>query len=309
MRVVLARDWSTVIDDPRWTMLRMQVANSVSSASSKRMYRAALDQFYTWHFTQLHPSFCKAVVLEYRTVLEARRYSASTISLHLCAIKKLAVEATDSGLLDAHVASSIARVHSPRRLGRRVGKWLGVEQVVVLINIPDVGTLKGIRDRALLVVAVGCGLRRSEIANLTLAQLQVRDDRYVFADLIGKHGRIRTVPIPRWAMPSLDCWVKRAGVTSGNLFRSVRKGSDSCGQRMSSQAVYEVVKTYASRAGFRIAPHDLRRTHAKLAYAGEAPIEQIQYCLGHGSLITTERYLGLEQDLRDAPGDHIVLPL
>jgi integrase len=58
-----------------------------------------------------------------------------------------------------------------------------------------------------------------------------------------------------------------------------------------------------------IAPHDLRRTFAKLAHAGEARVEQIQYSLGHSSLTTTERYLGLEQDLVDAPGDRIHLAL
>jgi site-specific recombinase XerD len=81
------------------------------------------------------------------------------------------------------------------------------------------------------------------------------------------------------------------------------------GEKMTSQAVYEIVKTYGCRLSFAIAPHDLRRTFAKLAHTSGAAVEQIQYSLGHGSLTTTERYLGLKQDLKNSPGDRIQLPL
>jgi len=107
----------------------------------------------------------------------------------------------------------------------------------------------------------------------------------------------------------LDPWLGQAKISSGRVFRSVTKADKLSGQKMTDQAVYEVVKTYASRLGMPIAPHDLRRTFAKLAHAGKARVEQIQFSLGHGSLTTTERYLGLEQDLVDAPGDRIHLEL
>jgi site-specific recombinase XerD len=102
---------------------------------------------------------------------------------------------------------------------------------------------------------------------------------------------------------------KRAGITAGRIFRAINKADVVTGDGMTSQAVYEVIKTNAQREGLLIAPHDLRRTFAKLAHKGDAPVEQIQYRLGHGSLTTTERYLGLEQDLINAPGDRIHLPL
>jgi len=78
---------------------------------------------------------------------------------------------------------------------------------------------------------------------------------------------------------------------------------------LTPQAVYEVARTYGYRAGLRVAPHDLRRTFAKLSREGGASIEQIQHSLGHSSLTTTERYLGLEQDLSSAPGDRIRLQI
>jgi integrase len=74
---------------------------------------------------------------------------------------------------------------------------------------------------------------------------------------------------------------------------------------MTPQSIFEIVERYSRALGVPVAPHDLRRTFAKLAHRGMAPIEQIQRSLGHASLQTTERYLGLEQDLVDAPCDHL----
>ena len=81
------------------------------------------------------------------------------------------------------------------------------------------------------------------------------------------------------------------------------------GEHMTAQAVFNTVKTYAAAIGMdhHFAPHDLRRSYAKLAHKGHAPLEQIQLSLGHSSIQTTERYLGVEQDFTDAPCDHLGL--
>jgi site-specific recombinase XerD len=72
------------------------------------------------------------------------------------------------------------------------------------------------------------------------------------------------------------------------------------------QAVYDVVQTYAARAGLScIAPHDLRRSFARLAFAAGSELEQIQFSLGHASVVTTERYIGTQQRLKNTPGDHL----
>jgi len=78
---------------------------------------------------------------------------------------------------------------------------------------------------------------------------------------------------------------------------------------MTPQAVYNVVATYATRTGLGVAAHDLRRTFAKLAHKGGAALEQIQLTLGHSSIQTTERYLGVDQDLSSAPCDVLGLSL
>jgi len=90
----------------------------------------------------------------------------------------------------------------------------------------------------------------------------------------------------------------------------VNKGGKIAHDGITEQAIYNIVAEYAERLGFgKLAPHDLRRTCAKLAHKGGAALGQIQLSLGHASIQTTERYLGVEQDLTDAPCDHLGLRL
>ncbi len=169
--------------------------------------------------------------------------------------------------------------------------------------------MKGKRDRALLGLLVGCGLRRSELANLLVEDIQQRDGRWVIIDLVGKHGRIRTVPMPSWAKAAVDHWVAAAGITEGRLLRALNKAGRLSHDSMRPQSVFETVVDYGARIGLKITPHDLRRTFAKLAHQGQAALEQIQLSLGHASIQTTERYLGVRQDLHDAPCDRLGLDL
>jgi integrase len=113
-------------------------------------------------------------------------------------IRKLAAEAADNGLLAPELAAGISRVKSAKSVGIRVGNWLSVRLARTLLNAPDIGTARGLRDRGILAVLFGCGFRRSEVAALVFTHLQERDGRWCIVDLVGKHGRVRTVPIPSW---------------------------------------------------------------------------------------------------------------
>jgi integrase len=152
---------------------------------------------------------------------------------------------------------------------------------------------------------IGCGLRRGEVAALSLQQLQQREARWVIVDLTGKAGRVRSVAMPGWCKAALDEWTVSAAISSGPVFRGLRRGERVTAKTITAYSIYEVVRDYAGLLGLKIAPHDLRRTHAKLAYNGGSRLEQIQLALGHASVQTTERYLGTEQDFGDAPCDRL----
>ena len=178
-----------------------------------------------------------------------------------------------------------------------------------MINAPDLTMLKGLRDRAILALMIGAGLRRSEVSNLTFDHIQQREGRWVIVDLVGKGNRVRTVPMPSWAKYAMDEWTQTANIESGNVFCSINKGDNISGDSITPQAVHDVVKQYSDSLGIEIAPHDLRRTFAKLAHKGGSGLDQIQLSLGHASIKTTEKYLGVEQNLHDAPCDRLGLSL
>ena len=242
--------------------------------------------------------------------LEARGLGPISINVRITAVRKLAVEAADNGLLAPELASGIARIKGVRSHGVRVGNWLSLQQAQRLLNTPDVRTKKGLRDRAMFATLLGCGLRRSELAALTMKHVQMRDSRWCIVDLVGKHGRVRTVPMPTWSKNAIDAWTTEAGVTEGHLFRPINRGDQVLGDRLSEKVVWQMLKSYVAAAGLPdIALHDLRRTTAKLRRAAGGELEQIQMLLGHSSVQTTERYLGTKQDLVHAPNDAIKLKL
>jgi site-specific recombinase XerD len=283
------------------------VVDSVRSQHSKRAYAGAIADFLRWWCAAGEPALNKAVVQQYRAELERRHLAAATINVRLSAIRRLVAEAADNGLVARELAIGIASVKSSKLSGVRTGHWLTRDQAQTLLCLPDATTNKGKRDRVVLALLVGCGLRRQELSKLTFADIQQRDGRWVVADLIGKGGRIRTVPMPSWAKPSLDAWAQVLGDAMGPILRPVNKRDVIVGSHLSAQAVFRIVKQYSDLVGFDVAPHDLRRTYAKLAHRGRAPLEQIQLSLGHSSVSTTERYLGVRQDLSDAPCDHLGL--
>ncbi len=248
--------------------------------------------------------------------LQQAGQSAASVNLALSAIRKLATEAADNGYLDPTAAAGVERVPGVSRRGVRTGNWLIREQAQRLIDAPDVSTLKRLRDQAILAVMVGGGLRRAEVARLAWGDIQMREARWVIVDLVGKGNRVRTVPIPSWVKVALDAWREGLALATGLLpdeerrvFVSINKGGAVSGDELTPQTVYNVVAQYAKEVDLQVAAHDLRRTFAKLAHKGGAALDQIQLTLGHSSIRTTEQYLGVEQNLTQAPCDVLGLGL
>jgi integrase len=291
-----------------WHRLKALVLDSVSSPITKRVYNLGLDEFIAWYGQEPRSGFTKATVSAWRVSLEARGLGSVSINVRITAVRKLAVEAADNGLLAQELASGITRVKGVASKGVRLGNWLSLKQAQALLNAPDITTTKGLRDRAIIAVLLGCGLRRSEVAALTFKHIQQRDGRWCIVDLVGKHGRVRTVPMPTWVKVAIDTWTAPAGVEDGYVFRSINRGRQVQGKVLSEKVVWQMLRPYAATAGVPgIAPHDCRRTAAKLCRAAGGELEQIQLLLGHASVQTTERYLGTKQDLIHAPNDGIKL--
>lgn len=282
------------------------VLNSLTSRDGQRGYRHAIDEFVDWYCSEPRLALNRTVVLRYRNYLEARQLAPGTINLRLGAVRRLAYEASDSGLLSSDLAAGIRRVKGVRNLGVRLGNWLTAEQSLALWQAPDCEKLKGKRDRALLALLLACGLRRHEAVGLKIEHLERREEHWAIVDLKGKAGHVRTVPIPAWVMEELGAWLNASGIDRGKIFRRVTKMGRILGEGMTEKAVWHIVKDSAKRIGVaKLAPHDLRRTCARLCHASGGELEQIQFLLGHVSIQTTERYLGCKQRIRSAVNDRM----
>ena len=187
--------------------LKALVLDSVPSPHSRRAYEKSLDDFFDWYADAgAAQGFTKATVQRYSRGLEERGLAASTRNVRLTAVRRLAAEAADNGLLVPELAAGIGRVRGAKQQGIRTGNWLTVEQAERLMQAPDTTKLKGKRDRALLAVLIGCGLRRSEVSAVTFEHIQQRDGRWVIVDLQGKGDRLRTVAMPSWTKLAIDEW-------------------------------------------------------------------------------------------------------
>ncbi len=282
------------------------VLNSLSSPDAQRGYRHAMDEFIEWYCSEPRLSFSRTVVLRYRMHLESRKLAPGTINLRLGVVRRLAYEAADCGLLSPDLAAGIRRVKGVKKLGVRLGNWLTGEQALALWQTPSIARLKGKRDRALLALLLACGLRRQEAATLEMRHIQQREGHWAIVDLRGKGGHTRTVPVPDWVKELLDQRTQAASINTGRVFRPVTKAGTVWGTGMTEKVVWHVVREYATTAGITtLAPHDLRRSCARLCHAAGGELDQIQFLLSHVSIQTTERYLGCKQRINAAVNDRI----
>src|SRR5215469_7675922 len=239
-------DLIAVPQQNHWLRLKALVLDSVSSPITRRVYNLGLDEFFAWYGQEPRAGFAKATVAAWRVALEARGLGAVSVNVRITAIRKLAVEAADNGLMAPGIAAGITRVKGVASKGVRLGNWLSAKQAQALLNTPDVSTTKGLRDRAILAVLLGCGLRRSEVAALTFGHVQQRDGRWCIVDLVGKHGRVRTVPMPTWVKVAIDAWTTVAGVADGHVFRTVNRGGQAQVAALNEKVVWQLLQGYAA---------------------------------------------------------------
>jgi integrase len=261
-----------------------------------------MEQFITWYCSEPRLALNRVVVLRFRLYLESLGLAAGTVNQRLAAVRRLAYEAADSGLLSPELAAGIRQVKGVKQLGSRSGNWLTRDQARVLLEKADGEYLRSLRDVAMLSVLLGCGLRRAELSALKVDDIQIRQAHWAIVDLVGKGGHIRTVPMPIWVKTAIDRCMSLA--TAGRVFRAVSRHGTPWGKGISENVIWYVARRCAERMQLdHVAPHDLRRTCAKLCHVNGGELEQIQFLLGHVSVLTTERYLGCKQNLEEPVND------
>ena len=280
------------------------VLDGLSSQQSIRAYTRAMNDFSAW-MNKTGLPFTKATVQKYRMELIEQGYSASTTNQRLSVVRAIAREAADNGILAPAIAQGIQNVSGIETHGRRIGLRLTSQQAQELLALPE-GNLMGMRDKALLGLLVGSGLRRFELAKLKVDHLGYEQDRPAILNIVGKKLRVRSIPLAEWTWDLTWDWLETAGIDEGPVIRGFYKGGKKIRPHgISTQAINDIVMKYGEMMGLELHPHDLRRTFARLAFDGGSSVEQIQISLGHADAKTTYVYLGLDQNFEDAPADHL----
>ena len=185
-------------------------------------------------------------------------------------------------------------LESPQ-IGKHLPEVLSVEEIDSIINVIDVSKPEGVRDRAIIEVLYGCGLRISELCNLRISQLYL-EDKYIRVK--GKGSKERLVPIEGVAIERVREWlVTRMGYKvkpseEDYVFVSLTRGS-----RLSRISLFVYIKDYAERAGIKknISPHTFRHSFATHLLEGGANLRAIQMMLGHEDISTTEIYMHIDK--------------
>ena len=280
----------------------------VTNQHTERAYRRWITEYLRYHDQQGKPPITRTEIQGFMSSLISAGKSPQSANQSLSAIKRLAEVLVDYQLIDETTAARIERTKGMKVLGRKTGSWLTERQAADLVNNPD-DSLRGLRDRAVLAVAYGCGLRRTEIATLRFENLQyiAPEDKWVF-QVRGKHNRTREIVLGRSVKVHLDRWIAAAELEAGYIFPAMDKNTEELyDQPMHPNTVYKIVKRNAEHLGLNAAPHDLRRSFALNSWKnGEgAHIVQIQKNLGHQSLATTEGYMNVGYDYKGAPSNFL----
>ena len=290
-----------LVPKPDLAKLAQLCVAPLASPCSRQSYSGYLARFLAWSAGQ---SLNRETVASWLVLQRVAGKSSSVLAQNIKAIRLLAFEARHRGLISEHDLAGILALKTPRPKGTRSGNWLQLEDVKALIALPDRQTHEGLRDACVLGMLVGCGLRRAEVSDMTWDCYQQREGRWCFVDLKGKGDKTRTVPIPQWVADDLERW-KRVNATEGKLIGTSRVNV--------WYIVNRYIKQLAKMEGHEhcagVAPHDLRRTLAKLMHGAGADLSQVSLTLGHSDLKTTQKYLGLELKLAKGKAGVDLVPI
>lgn len=272
---------SKLLQDYR-NYLKIERAMSRNTVAS---YCSDVEKFLS--YAGLKPEEMRAADVEdYLAGLKA--LSKRSQARYLSSIRSFFDWLTIEGVVDGNPCDM---VDSPK-LGRYLPEVLSIEEVEAMLSVPDLSSWQGLRDKALLEILYGCGLRVSEAVDLRISCLFF-DEGYI--RVIGKGDKERLVPVGEMAVESVNAYLERRpepydDVSDDLVFLN------RFGRSLSRQSIFKMVKTVALLADIRkeISPHTLRHSFATHLVENGADLRLVQEMLGHENITTTEIYTHID---------------
>jgi len=233
------------------------------------------------------PDAEKQDIFEYLVYLQEMQRTPATIARQLAAIKAFYRFRVFEGLQESNPARDL----EPPKLGRRLPKVLSKKEVEKLLDAPDLSKPDGIRDKAMLEVLYGTGLRVSELISLNLNDISCSAG---YVRCTGKGDKERIVPLGSIGVFFLEKYLFHARNVflkhpTNALFLNQR------GERLTRQGCWKIIKKYVQAAGIKseVTPHTLRHTFATHLLQNGADLRSVQEMLGHSDISTTQIYTHL----------------
>jgi len=225
--------------------------------------------------------------------LRSAGLAPSTVERKVSSVKGFHKFCVREGITENHPTARVPLPKVPERLPDVVS----LDEVDRLLAQPFPDGPLGLRDRAILEVLYGCGLRVSELTGLDLPDMDLREG---FVRVFGKGGKERAVPIAGLASTALTTYLEHARPLLRGA-RSIRTPAGDAvflnarGGRLSRQSVFAIVRRYGTRAGLQLHPHTLRHSFATHMLEGGADLRALQEMLGHADVATTQIYTHVDR--------------
>ena len=284
---------------------------NLGNSQTRRSYENALKDFMTFTGIKKPEEFrevTRAHIIAWRDELAGRDLSGMTIRHRLAALSSLFEYLCEKNTVTHNPVKGVKRPAVESYEGKTPA--LGDHQARKLLDIPDGGSLKGKRDRAILATLLYHALRRDELCRLKVKDFKQERRGVPHLKVSGKGGKTRYVPLHPAASGLIHEYMEAAGhgtEDNGALFRSVSNNRVAGSQKaITPDSVYKMVREYSSALGFKIGAHALRATAATNALDHQADIAKVQEWLGHANIATTRIYDHRKTRPEDSPTFKVV---
>jgi site-specific recombinase XerD len=303
-RLLTAAEFQSLADIPP----EVEWFANIENLNTRRAYRGDVNDFMLFAGIRQVEEFRlvkRSHLIAWRKQLEVRSLEAATVRRKLSAVASLFDYLCECNAVPFNPADGVKRPNQGANEGKSPA--LGDAEAKAILEAPDAGTLKGLRDRAILSVLLFHGLRRAELCSLAVGDVQSRRGVMHFR-VLGKGGKIRFVPVHPHSSQRISEYLERSGHGDKNdnaLFRPVKNSVGSLVTALTGHGIYkDVVQKYARALGLdpsAVCVHGLRATAATNALDHEADIAKVQEWLGHSSISTTKLYDRRKTKPEDSP--------